>query len=115
MLLFNVSHSLRPQKLSGTPDPQLIRIFAYLNSNPKSIIFWDQGIQNRFTQRQLGTGVNLRPLHNLMGNGRLEVYGLKRLHLMSHPREEIAVNLIMIEKIVVGTEVTNFDISTGDA
>ena len=96
------------------PEQDLVVINADLNRRSAAVILVGHGIQQRLPQGTLRHRIGLDPLHALVGNHRFQVLGQQQVRGLVNLREQAALDLVMIQQVAVGLEITDLDRGTGN-
>ncbi len=114
MLFSQPLHRPIGRQLAGIPQHDLVLVHANLDRCAAAVILVRNCVQNRFTQRDLRHRIRFHPLYALVRNQRLQILCVQGLHRLVHLREQIAVDLIVIQQIGIALEITDLHKRAGN-
>ena len=100
------------RKLARVPDHELVVVDADLDGRPRRVVLVDHGVEHRLAERVPRDGERLDPPYALVPDSRPQVFGGQQIDRLGDLREEVAVNLVVVEQIDVVAEKADLHVRT---
>ena len=109
MLPGELFHGPIRRQLSGVPQRDPVVVHADLDGGRTGVIPMDHGVDHRLAHGFVRHGEGLYPIDAIVGNQRLGVFGVEKVHRSVHLRKQVAFDDVLVQQLGAA-EIADLDV-----